>query len=166
MNKEDIRGIVREVIKECYSNLNEGVGSHAASKNMDKALKWAQKNLPGLRVVDVKSGKKVCPPKDKSVDCYTVHMGGKGIYDLYRFLAKAYGLNKHDIETAVSSNRKIKITSPEEARLKNFPIVLIQGKEWYVDEEREELVFTRNIKTTIPFDELSDFEYEELLKVV
>jgi len=99
------------------TNLEEAGGSHSDAKEMKKAIRWIQDNLEGIEIYDVKDGQKVCPPEhlqiqhNQPVECYTLHRGGKGRFDLYRFLAKSYGISKKDIENGVISNRPLSSSS-------------------------------------------------------
>ena len=71
----------------------------------------------GCTIVDSTNGYKICPPLHLSTECYTMHRGGdKGIFDLLRFLAKAFDLSKHALEIGIRNNvdyEKIKQKSRE-----------------------------------------------------
>lgn len=157
MTRKDLRYLVREVIQETYNNVEEAGGSHSDAKEMRKAIKWIKNNLEDTRIEDVKDGQKVCPPKEKSSECHTIHRGGKGRFDLYRFLAKAYGVNKHEIENAISSNRKLNLLAID------LPTIKLDKKIWYIDKENEELILIRNNNRKKSFYAL---EEEELDKVI
>jgi len=157
MTKKDLKYLVREIIQETFSNIEEAGGSHADAKEMRKAIKWIKNNLKDTRIEDVKDGQKVCPPKEMSSDCYTLHRGGKGRFDLYRFLAKSYGVSKHEIENAISSNRKLNLLAID------LPTIKLEKKIWYIDKENEELILTRNANRKRSF---YDLEEEELDKVI
>jgi len=157
MDKIEIRNLVRQVIKEVYSNVEEAGGSHGDAKEMEKAIKWIKKNFPDVEFKKAKDGQKLCPPKDKSEECYTIHKGGKGRFDLYRFLSRAYGITKKEIEDAISSNRKINLLALD------FPTIKLNKKIWYIDKDNEELILTRNANRKKSF---YDLEEEDLDKVI
>lgn len=158
MNKQELRKIVREIISESFNDIKEASGSHSDSKEMDKALRWAKNNLEGIRIENTKSGYKICPPKSMSNDCYSVHKGGKGIYDLYRFLASVYNVSKHEIENAVSSNRSLNILALK------LPVIKLGKKEWILDKDNEQLILKRNVKTKKSISDLEDEEFEKVFQ--
>jgi hypothetical protein len=107
-----LAGLLKEGVV-CDSSIEEARGSHSDAKEMKKAIRWIHDNLEGIKIYDVKDGQKVCPPEhlqiqhNQPVECYTLHRGGKGRFDLYRFLAKSYGISKKEIENGVISNRPL-----------------------------------------------------------
>jgi hypothetical protein len=157
MNKQDLRYLVRSIIKESFENVQEG-GSHDDSKEMDKAIAWIKNNMPDIRIEDIKNGYKICPPKELSDECFTAHRGGKGRFDLYRFLSKAYGITKREIEDGVSSNRKLNLLALE------LPEVKLGKKIWLVDKENEILILQRNQNTTKSIFDLTEEEFEKVYK--
>lgn len=48
----------------------------------------------------------------------------------------------------------------------DLPKVKIGGKDWYIDEPNEELIYSKNIKKKISFDRLSEKQYEELIELI
>jgi len=48
----------------------------------------------------------------------------------------------------------------------DLPKVKIGGKDWYVDEPNEELIYSKNIKKKISFDRLSEKQFEELIEFI
>ena len=48
----------------------------------------------------------------------------------------------------------------------DLPKVKIGGKDWYVDEPNEELIYSKNIKKKISFDRLSEKQFEELIELI
>jgi hypothetical protein len=166
MEKENLRHLIRQIIKESFNNVEEGSGSHSDAKEMRKTLKWISKNLEGIKIEEVGDGHRICPPIDKSDECYTVHRGGKGIYDLYRFLAKAYNVNKHDIEYAVSSNRPLNLTSVNPEELAIMKKVNLSGKDWYIDEKEQRLIMVKNLNKIKNFDDLDFDEYEKVIEAL
>jgi hypothetical protein len=109
MNNKELKLLVRQIIKETFEKVEEGSKSHGDAKELNKAIKWIKKNLKGVTVEDIKSGYRICPPKEFSDECYSTHRGGKDRFDLYRFLSKAYDVNKHEIENAISANRALNL---------------------------------------------------------
>lgn len=158
MNKQDLRYLVREIIKESFGNVEEAGGSHGDSKEMDKALRWIEKNLEGIRITNIKDGYKICPPIELSDECFTAHKGGKGIYDLYRFLADKYGIKKHEIENAVSSNRKLNLFAIE------MPTVRLGKKEWIIDKDNHKIILKRNKNIVKSIFDLNEEDFEEVYK--
>tara|TARA_R110000868_G_scaffold368302_1_gene631383 strand:- start:4241 stop:4723 length:483 start_codon:yes stop_codon:yes gene_type:complete len=160
MNKIDLIHLVREVIQEAYSNVEEAGGSHSDAKDMIKAVKWIENNLEGIRVEDVKDGQKICPPKERSSECYTIHKGGKGRFDLYRFLSKAYEVSKHEIENAISSNRPLNLLGI------SLPKIKLGKKIWIIDAENEEIILDRNKKNRMSFYDLDDKVLDDIIELI
>lgn len=48
----------------------------------------------------------------------------------------------------------------------DLPKVKIGGKDWYIDEPNEELIYSKNIKKKISFDRLSEKQFEELIELI
>lgn len=48
----------------------------------------------------------------------------------------------------------------------DLPVVLIKGKEWFVDEDNEKIIYSKNIKNTKSFEELEEEELEKVINVV
>lgn len=45
----------------------------------------------------------------------------------------------------------------------DLPIVKLGGADWFIDEENEQLIYYKNIKKKIPFDELKDEYFEKVV---
>jgi len=165
-DKKQLRLLVRAILKESFESVEESKGSHGDAKEMKKAIKWIKSNLEGIRVEDTKDGQKVCPPEEKSEECYTIHKGGKGRYDLYRFLAKAYNVSKHEIESAIGANRALNLLSINTDDLEDLKTINLSGKDWYIDEKNQQLIMVKNIRKTKDFDSLSIEDYEKVLETI
>jgi len=63
------------------------------------------------------------------------------------------------------SNKKNKEGSRKKIEL-DLPKVKIGGKDWYIDEPNEELIYSKNIKKKISFDRLSEKQFEELIELI
>jgi hypothetical protein len=48
----------------------------------------------------------------------------------------------------------------------DFPVVEINGKKWYIDEPNEELIYAKNIKKKIAFDDLKEEIFEKVIDAV
>jgi len=48
----------------------------------------------------------------------------------------------------------------------DFPVVDINGKKWYIDESNEELIYAKNIKKTLSFDDLKEEILEKVIDAV
>jgi len=48
----------------------------------------------------------------------------------------------------------------------DFPIVELEGSDWYVDEKNEELIFAKNIKKRLSFDDLKEEFLEKVIDAV
>lgn len=66
---------------------------------------------------------------------------------------------------AGGSNKKNKGGSRKKVEL-DLPKVKIGGKDWYIDEPNEELIYSKNIKKKISFDRLSEKQFEELIELI
>jgi hypothetical protein len=73
-------------------------------------------------------------------------------------------------------DRVVKKVSPEKAQRPgkgqrkkielDLPLVDIDGKEWYVDEENEKIIYRKNIKKELSFDELDEDVLEQVIDAV
>jgi len=66
-------------------------------------------------------------------------------------------LNSEKANSKGSSRKKVEL---------DLPKVKIGGKDWYVDEPNEELIYSKNIKKKISFDRLSEKQFEELIELI
>lgn len=48
----------------------------------------------------------------------------------------------------------------------NFPIVYLNGSSWYIDQENEKIIFTKNINKEISFDDLKEEYLEKIINIV
>jgi uncharacterized Fe-S cluster-containing radical SAM superfamily enzyme len=96
--------ITESQIKRVIDNLiNEGHND----KELRKLISWA-KNKLNCTDTDTKNGGRLCPPKDKSEDCYTYHHTDKAVEPVKVFLARAYGVTKKEVHDAFKENRAIR----------------------------------------------------------
>jgi hypothetical protein len=65
--------------------------------------------------------------------------------------------NKKDKKHKEGSRKKIEL---------NLPKVIIGNKEWYIDEVNEKLIYSKNIKKEVPFDMLTEKQFEELIELI
>jgi hypothetical protein len=66
-------------------------------------------------------------------------------------------LNSEKANSKGGSRKKVEL---------DLPKVKIGGKDWYVDEPNEELIYSKNIKKKISFDRLSEKQFEELIELI
>ena len=80
-------------------------GAHS-SKEYNKFIKWAKEFL-NVRVVEKNNNHKICPPLDVCKECRSTHPHDRAIFDIMRFLAKAYNVDKPEIEKAYAEYRGV-----------------------------------------------------------
>jgi len=72
---------------------------------------------------------------------------------------------KNELFFSGLDNKKDKKGSRKKIEL-NLPKVIIGNKEWYVDEVNEKLIYSKNIKKEVPFDMLTEKQFEELIELI
>lgn len=91
--------------KNLISEMGRQGGAHS-KKEYEKFIKWAQEFL-NVRVIDKGNSHTICPPRELYPECRSTHPHDRAIYDIMRFLAKAYGVEKPVIEKAFQNNTGI-----------------------------------------------------------
>lgn len=92
-----------------YNNLINEMGRQGgahSSKEYVKFIKWAEEFL-NIRVIEKGNSHSICPPKELYPECRSTHPHDRAIFDIMRFLAKAYKVSKPEIELAYKENRGI-----------------------------------------------------------
>ena len=81
-------------LKTLMNEMGRQGGAHS-SKEYNKFIKWAKEFL-NVRVVEKNNNHKICPPLDVCKECRSTHPHDRAIFDIMRFLAKAYNVDKPD----------------------------------------------------------------------
>jgi len=68
-----------------------------------------------------------------------------------------------DFEIAPTSKRP---TSSRKRVSIDLPVVDLAGSKWYIDEPNEEIIYTKNIKKKLSFDDLSEDYLEKIINAV
>jgi hypothetical protein len=92
-----------------YENLINEMGRQGGAhsrKIYDKFIKWAKEFL-NVRVIEKGNSHMICPPKEKYPECRSTHPHDRAIYDIMRFFATAYNVEKPVIERAFQNNTGI-----------------------------------------------------------
>ena len=104
---------VGETVNESIEIINE----ISKEKEYSNLLKYFEKKLK-FDVSELKSGHRICPPKESQVDCITTHRSGGGLNEMYRLIARVYDITRYDAERAFKDNeepkKKDKLTMTEE----------------------------------------------------
>jgi hypothetical protein len=74
-------------------------------KEFQKVLNWSKKYMQCV-VTPVRDGLKICTP-NKSVNCWIAHPDDKGVFDFYRYLARAAKVKAKEIEMAYREDRAV-----------------------------------------------------------
>lgn len=90
-------------------NENEIINEITKEKEYSNLIKYFQKVL-NFDVTELKSGHRICPPKDSKVDCITTHRSGGGLNDMYRLIGKVYDITRLEAERFFKDNKKPKKT--------------------------------------------------------
>jgi hypothetical protein len=111
--KQGWGGERKNKINESFEIINE----ISKEKEYNNLLKYFEKKLK-FDVSELKSGHRICPPKDSTVDCLTTHRSGGGLHEMYRLIADVYDTTRHQAERAFKDNeipkKKDKVTMNEE----------------------------------------------------
>lgn len=154
---EFLKGIRYGVVKLSEDNLSEGHGE----KILGDALKFAKKEM-GCSVEDITKGYRVCPPKDVYPECFTAHRGGdRHVFDLFRFLAKAFGVSKHFLEQAVKANQSFEWVKKKSIQKVDIISEIESSKRKTLKDIAEE----NNITPSLPNGKYSFKDFDEFVKV-
>jgi hypothetical protein len=110
--KQGWKGKGKAKVSESVEIINE----ITKEKEYNNLIKYIKKTLK-FDVSEIKSGHKICPPKDSNVDCITTHRSGGGLNEMYRLIGRVYDITRYEAERCFKNNEKPKgdnITMTEE----------------------------------------------------
>ncbi len=101
--KQGWKGKGKAKVSESIEIINE----ISKEKEYNNLIKYFEKILK-FDISELKSGHRICPPKESNVDCITTHRSGGGLNDMYRLVGKVYDVTRLEAEKAFKDNRKPK----------------------------------------------------------